>query len=94
MPSIKNTETLGAESRISVSGAKGGVGMRNSLRRTRGRLTVILVAIVAVYSSACGPTARHPGPLGGFGDFLEDTPGAVFVLALIVWAISNNRERR
>ena len=39
------------------------------------------------------PTARHPGPLGAFGDFLQDTPGAVFVLALIIWGISNARKK-
>ena len=48
---------------------------------------------LSICLSGCGPTARHPGPLGGFGDFLQDTPGAVFVLALVIWFISNRKKK-
>ena len=39
-------------------------------------------------------TERHPGPLGGVGDFLEDTPGATIVLALIIMAIIGGAARK
>jgi hypothetical protein len=55
---------------------------------------ITLLPSLAVCASGCGPTTRHPGPLGGLGDFLQDTPGAVFVLALVVFAIGNARKKK
>jgi hypothetical protein len=55
---------------------------------------MILLSILAICVSGCGPTDRHPGPLGGLGDFLQDRPGAVFVLAIIIMVIVNARKKK
>jgi hypothetical protein len=53
-----------------------------------------LLSGLVICASGCGPTSRHPGPIGGVGDFLQDTPGAVFVLAVIVVAIGNALKKK
>jgi H+/Cl- antiporter ClcA len=56
--------------------------------------TIILMIFqlgMAFCLSGCA-TERHPGPLGGVGDFLQDNPWAVPVLGIIIWGVFRKKK--
>jgi hypothetical protein len=60
-------------------------------------LTISMFLIIAAQVAAQDTTYTNTqAPLGGLGDWLRRTPVAVFILALIIWRISqaNRRPRK
>jgi len=64
------------------------------MNRKQACITWSIIAVLAIATqSVFGDAGYASGiPAGGdLGDFLRRTPGATFVIALIIWGITNNR---